>query len=413
MTKTAPLALLPLLLAATSAASLLPAPAAAEQAIPRDLTVEQAAAARAGTAKPAGLEITVSSDHSDGTYAAGETARLFVKANEDAYVTVLNVGPSGQVTQLFPNAYQPDNRLAPGRPVEIAGGKSGAHLTIAGPVRRELIKVIASSKPLTVIGDAQLQGGGIFRGVQGGVPTLTRNLELTAKPADGKIAIENFSLTTVASRTAAEPVVLASAPAAPAPAPAAATPAVLAVAVPAAGAVPAAVPAAQGTGTLLPVVTPSAAPLLPPAVHAFPPLLAVDRPSYKVGEHVTLAVTSMQACHLTVLDVTPAGTVRVLFPNRVTPNDAVGAMQTVLVSGSPSPVTLTAAMPAGTETVMALCATDASPIVAAVAAQGAAQGADVFPLAGDRAEVARNLSLAGSRPDGTLSTASLSFAVAP
>ena len=253
--------------------------------------------------------------------------------------------------------------------------------------------MIASNKPLTVITEAQLQGGGVFRSLAGGVPTLARNLEITAKPADGapdrKIALENFTLTTVASRlpTGAQPAMLvAMTPASPVPT------------------------TTEGGGTtLLPVVTPPTAALPIPAVHAFPLLMAVDKPAYKVGESVTLAVTSLQACFLTVLDITPGGTIRVLFPNRVTPNNAVSAMQTVLVAGTPAPVSFTVTAPTGTESVVALCSTDASPILT----PAASQGTDTFPLAGDRADVARKLSVAAARPIGTLSTASLSFAVSP
>src|SRR6201981_2166494 len=61
-------------------------------------------------------------------------------ANEDAYVTVLDVGPTGRVTQLFPNPSQPDNHVLADSPVEI-GGASGARVTVTGPVGAELIEV--------------------------------------------------------------------------------------------------------------------------------------------------------------------------------------------------------------------------------------------------------------------------------
>ena len=38
---------------------------------------------------------------------ASETVGLLLTTNEDAYVTVLDIGPTGRVTQLFPNPYQP------------------------------------------------------------------------------------------------------------------------------------------------------------------------------------------------------------------------------------------------------------------------------------------------------------------
>lgn len=362
-------------------------PAWAENLVEKDLTVEQSSAAAAGVAHPGSLKVSVSADRPDATYALGETARLFVNSNEDAYVTVLNIGPSGQVTQLFPNPYQTDNHVVANQPVEIAGGLSEARITVSGAVGKELVKVVASNKPLTVISESQLQGGGAFRSVTGGVATLSRNLEV-ASHDDRKIAISNFYLKTIASRAAHEPrqvVVLA-------------------------GPTPAAQPAqpTQGTPTVLPVVVPSAAPqaVSVPVQQAFPLLLAVDKQAYKVGEAVTLAVTSLQACYLTVLDVTPSGAVRVLFPNKVTRNNSLATQQTVLVAGGSSPVSLVVAGPAGTEEIVAICSTDPAPVIGVKG-----ESSEMFPLAGERASIVRDLAVVASRP--ATSTAKASFSVQP
>ena len=73
----------------------------------RNLTVEQVAfdAVQAPVGAPAANPLHVSAwvDHPDNTYAYGERLRLFVQTNKDAYVTVLNVGPDGGTTMLFPN----------------------------------------------------------------------------------------------------------------------------------------------------------------------------------------------------------------------------------------------------------------------------------------------------------------------
>lgn len=136
--------------------SLSAGPVLADEAHLRDLTVEQSTAAQAGTPRPGSLQISVSADRTDATYAIGETVRLTLTSNEDAYVTVLDVGPTGQVTQLFPNQFQTDNHLFANRPIEIAGGTTGVRITAAGPAGAELIKVIASSQPVTVVSEAQL-----------------------------------------------------------------------------------------------------------------------------------------------------------------------------------------------------------------------------------------------------------------
>lgn len=350
---------------------------------PRDLSVDQAAAFSAGVAHAGPLKVTVGSDHADATYAVGETARLFISSNEDAYVTVFSVGPTGQVHQLFPNPYQADNRVEAGRPTEIAGGATGGRMTISGPVGAELIKVVASNKPLTVIAENLLLGREMFRTVDGGVTALVRNLNVVANAPNAgerKIDIENFTLRTIASRTEGSPAVAI---------------------------VPA--QAAQAPTVTLPVVTPQAGGLIAvPSQQPFPLLLAVDRPAYKVSDRVTLAVTSLHDCYLTVLDVTPSGAIRVLFPNRVTQNNAIAANQTVLVAGGPSPVSLQVTGPAGAEQIVAVCSTDNAPVLSQKT-----DLAQLFSPAGERSDVTRDLSVVASRPASSTAFATAAFTVQP
>src|SRR5262249_3833160 len=60
----------------------------AEDSILRDLSVEQATAFQAGTPAPGSLRISTWVDRHDLTYARGDDVRIFVKTNEDAYVTI-------------------------------------------------------------------------------------------------------------------------------------------------------------------------------------------------------------------------------------------------------------------------------------------------------------------------------------
>lgn len=357
-----------------TALSLLSAPVLAQDL--RDLTVEQATVAQAGSPRPGSLQVSVATDRQDATYAVGETVKLVLSATEDAYVTVLDVGPTGQVTQLFPNLYQTDNHVYANRPVEIAGPGSGARVTVSGPVGTELIKVVAASRPITVVPETQLQGRGVFRTVEGGAQTLARNLQVVADPAaqnDTRIALTNFTLRTIPSRVSAAPAL---------------------VIVP--GQAPA-VQAAPIAATLLPVVVPipAAAPISLPSHQPFPLLIAADRSSYRVGDKVTLAVTTMQACNLTVLEFTTSGQVRTLFPNPATPNNAIGGQQTVMIAGGPSAVAMPVVGPAGTEQVLAICSTDAVAVNAG----------------GDRGSVLRDLAVVAERQGAVTAMAAVTFTV--
>ena len=329
----------------------------------KDLTLGQA-----GTPQSEALKVTVTADRPDMTYAIGEAARLTIRTNRSAYVTVFDVGPAGEATQLFPNRYQPGNLVKADVPVEIGDGRT-ARVTVSGPVGDETLKVVASNKPLTVL-KARLVGDGPFLVVEGGAGALARSLDMAAKAdpeAARDIIITDVTLKTVASRPTAQvaaPVVVL------------------------------ATPSSQGAegAVVMPML---------PSAHAFPLLIAADKQSYAVGEEVTLAVTPTKDCHLMVLEIPSAGVPRILFPNAVLKDDAVKGMATVFVAGGSAPVTLKAAGPAGPETVMAICTTDAAPVFVAETSTG------------ERASVARNLSLAAARPKETVATASTSFSITP
>src|ERR1700761_9681979 len=91
--------------AALSVYALCAASSAYAQDEERNLSLDQDKAYHSGQSHPGSLAIATLLDHADATYGVGEPLRMAVKANEDAYITVFNVGASGKVVQLFPNGF--------------------------------------------------------------------------------------------------------------------------------------------------------------------------------------------------------------------------------------------------------------------------------------------------------------------
>ena len=108
------------------------------------------------------LDVVMWVDRPDYTYAVGEDVRLFVQTNNTAYVTVLNVDPAGNTTVLFPNEYQSSNLVPADYAVEIPDPASGLKITVSGPVGNELIKVIASTEPISLLEQVPLSATGPF-----------------------------------------------------------------------------------------------------------------------------------------------------------------------------------------------------------------------------------------------------------
>jgi hypothetical protein len=379
------------LFAALAMAGTLASAAAAEDAALRDLNVEQNTVAQAGASRPGSLRMTTWFDRADMTYAQGEAVRIFVQTNEDAYVTVFNVGPSGQAIQLFPNAFQASNFVRANVPVEIPAGN--ARITVNGPFGAELVKIIASDRPLTIVADKELDGkGGAFRTLTGGAGALTRNLEVTSAAAQAnRIVIANRGIRTVPVRTAA----LGEA-------------ATMLPVVSSGGSHGGVALMAGAPGGSAATVGAGVAPL--PKQNPFPLLVATDKPVYRVGERVTLAVTTMQPCYLTVFDVNAAGQARVIFPNQQTRNNAIAAAQTVLVSGGASPTAIEARAPVGAGAVVAVCSSESAPVSSVKVADNSAM---VFADAGSLDILNRDLAVVANRPSGSTAMAVVALTIEP
>lgn len=86
-------------------------------------------------------------------YAAGDFLSIRVASEQDAYLYVQYQQADGQVFQIFPNRFQPDNRVAARQVVQIPGGDDLFRWVVGPPFGKEVIKVIASKEPLDQLSD--------------------------------------------------------------------------------------------------------------------------------------------------------------------------------------------------------------------------------------------------------------------
>ena len=61
-------------------------------------------------------------------------------AGEAGFVTAFAIGPTGDVTEIYPNAFHPDNFARAGATIEIPG--FGARALVSGPVGPERIEIV-------------------------------------------------------------------------------------------------------------------------------------------------------------------------------------------------------------------------------------------------------------------------------
>ncbi|HPE70751.1 MAG TPA: DUF4384 domain-containing protein [Candidatus Competibacter sp.] len=306
-----------------------PTPAvAAEDSSGKDLTPVQRPLADLA-APQSGLKVTAWVDHPDNTYAFGEPVVLSVKTDQDAYLTVLNVGTSGKVQVIFPNRFQKDHRVAAGQVIQIPDKKSKFSFQVQGPAGLELIKVIATQTPQPLFTDDRADPAGPYQALKALAPAVAKDLAVTLREQHGDRWAEYDKIIRVV-----------------APAFAGQTP-------------PPARPAAATTGAFAPSSVQPASPARP---EPFDLHLRTEKLVYPLGAKVRVLATAEQDCRLTLLDVGTSGQVYVLFPNRYQPDDRIRAGETVTIPGDAAPVDYQLSGPSGVEALIGICRTDGQPV---------------------------------------------------
>jgi Domain of unknown function (DUF4384) len=75
-------------------------------------------------------------------YRIGEVVRILVASQNDCRLTLINVGPSGNAVQLFPNSFQRENLVRAGQIVMVPAPQSPLQIVARGPAGVEGIMAI-------------------------------------------------------------------------------------------------------------------------------------------------------------------------------------------------------------------------------------------------------------------------------
>ena len=302
-------------------------PAAAPATGDKDLTPVQRPMADLA-APQSGLKVTAWVDHPDKTYSFGERVVLNVKTDQDAYVTVLDVGTSGKVHIIFPNRYQRDNRVAAGQVVQIPDPRADFAFQVQGPAGSELIKVIATQGQQPLFADDSVEPAGPYKALKAPAPAVAKDLAVTLRERYSNQWAEHEEIIRVV-----QPALSGQTP-------------------------PPARPAAATTGGFAPSsVQPAGG-----QSKAFDLHLRTERLVYPIGAKVRVMATAEQDCWLTLLDVGTSGQVFVLFPNRYQQDNQLRAGETVTIPADGAPVDYQLGGPTGVEALIGICRNDGQPV---------------------------------------------------
>lgn len=109
-----------------------------------------------------------------GVFFENEYMKIFLLASENCYVKMYLIGVDGHVVQIFPNQYESNNFLPGKQMLQFPGKSSPFKFRLVPPLGTEAIKVIASTRQFSDIGQGFKDLGMVTRGI---LITKTENEE--------------------------------------------------------------------------------------------------------------------------------------------------------------------------------------------------------------------------------------------
>jgi hypothetical protein len=97
-----------------------------------------------------GFMLQVTADRKDRVYAEGEEFSITVKPERDCYVHVINIGPTGDVTLLFPNEDQSDPFVPARKEVVLPDPNRRFGFVVERPLGEETVLVIATTTKINL-----------------------------------------------------------------------------------------------------------------------------------------------------------------------------------------------------------------------------------------------------------------------
>jgi len=123
------------------------------------------------------LKVTAWVDNKDAEYRLGDTVKFSIKVNKNAYITLLNIGTAGKTHIIFPNQFQSDSYIRANETLSIPQANSKFHFKVSGKKGWDLVKIIATSTPQTIIPSQYLADTESFKAV-------TKNIDIVANTMD-------------------------------------------------------------------------------------------------------------------------------------------------------------------------------------------------------------------------------------
>ena len=110
----------------------------------------------------------------------GESIRFMFRSNEDGYVTIVDIQPSGDVVILYPNDFSPNNKVVKGKLYSIPSQEDDFKITVTNPIGLETVICFFTKKKVDWLDRGKLSGEGLWTVKEVEKARLARGLSITA-----------------------------------------------------------------------------------------------------------------------------------------------------------------------------------------------------------------------------------------
>ncbi|MEW6347755.1 MAG: caspase family protein [Thermodesulfobacteriota bacterium] len=103
----------------------------------------------------------------------GDTVKVEFQADQDCYLTLMDVGTSGKITRLWPNKFSgPDSRVKGRQRYSFPGAQDKFVFRVSGPQGLERIVAVGANKRDLIIRESDFSGEGEFKSYDRGLKDL-------------------------------------------------------------------------------------------------------------------------------------------------------------------------------------------------------------------------------------------------
>lgn len=117
-------------------------------------------------------------------HCVGDKITVYFSAERDCYLNLIDIGPTKDITLLFPNQFAQENQIKAGHIYRFPREEDGFEFELQPPTGKETVKAIATLEPINLLDVNPAQIGEVFYSVQ--KKERMRNIAIIAKKLNGE-----------------------------------------------------------------------------------------------------------------------------------------------------------------------------------------------------------------------------------